>query len=63
MKASGLRRRAELEAAQDRDPGPLRGQLRAGSLAREFNSRNLHVVHAIIDGIIWSDVSKKRFDG
>ncbi|MCL6683214.1 SDR family NAD(P)-dependent oxidoreductase [Sphingomonas alba] len=35
----------------------------AGSLAREFSAQNVHVVHAIIDGIIWSDVSKKRFDG
>jgi len=33
----------------------------AQSLAREFQSQGIHVVHPILDGIIWSDLSLKCF--
>lgn len=31
------------------------------SLAREFQPKGLHIVHPILDGIIWSDLSLSRF--
>jgi len=33
----------------------------AQSLAREFQSKGIHIVHPILDGIIWSDLSRSRF--
>ena len=33
----------------------------AQSLAREFQAQGLHIVHPILDGIIWSEVSQQRF--
>ena len=33
----------------------------AQSLAREFQPQGLHVIHTILDGIIWSDLSRNRF--
>ena len=33
----------------------------AQSLAREFQSQGIHIVHPILDGIIWSELSRKRF--
>ena len=33
----------------------------AQSLAREFQAQGLHIIHPILDGIIWSEVSQKRF--
>ena len=34
----------------------------AQSLAREFGPQGVHVVHAIIDGIIWGPQSQQRFN-
>ena len=33
----------------------------AQSLAREFQPQGIHVVHPILDGIIWSELSRTRF--
>jgi len=33
----------------------------AQSLAREFQAQGLHIVHPLLDGIIWSKVSQQRF--
>lgn len=33
----------------------------AQSLAREFQRQGIHIVHPIIDGIIWSERSQQRF--
>ncbi|MFD2176755.1 SDR family NAD(P)-dependent oxidoreductase [Veronia pacifica] len=33
----------------------------AQSLAREFQPNGIHIAHVILDGIIWSEVSLKRF--
>ncbi len=33
----------------------------AQSLAREYQSQGLHIIHPILDGIIWSDLSQSRF--
>lgn len=33
----------------------------AQSLAREFQSQGIHIIHAILDGIIWSELSRQRF--
>jgi NAD(P)-dependent dehydrogenase (short-subunit alcohol dehydrogenase family) len=33
----------------------------AQSLAREFQSQGIHIIHTILDGIIWSDLSRQRF--
>lgn len=33
----------------------------AQSLAREFQPKGIHVVHPILDGIIWSELSRTRF--
>jgi len=33
----------------------------AQSLAREFQPQGLHIVHPVIDGIIWSELSRQRF--
>jgi NAD(P)-dependent dehydrogenase (short-subunit alcohol dehydrogenase family) len=33
----------------------------AQSLAREFQPQGIHVVHPILDGIIWSGLSRQRF--
>lgn len=33
----------------------------AQSLAREFQSQGIHIVHTVLDGIIWSDLSRQRF--
>lgn len=33
----------------------------AQSLAREFQPQGIHVVHPLLDGIIWSELSLKRF--
>ena len=32
------------------------------SLAREFGPRNIHVVHTILDGLIWAPQTRTRFD-
>lgn len=32
------------------------------SLAREFGPRGIHVVHTILDGLIWSPQTRTRFD-
>jgi NAD(P)-dependent dehydrogenase (short-subunit alcohol dehydrogenase family) len=34
----------------------------AQSLAREFGPAGVHVAHVVIDGLIWSDRSRARFD-
>lgn len=34
----------------------------AQSLAREFGSRGIHVAHIVIDGVIWCDWTRRRFD-
>lgn len=33
----------------------------AQSLAREFNPKGVHVVHVVIDGLIWGEPTRKRF--
>ncbi len=33
----------------------------AQSLAREFQPQGIHIIHPILDGIIWSELSRKRF--
>lgn len=33
----------------------------AQSLAREYQSKGIHIVHPILDGIIWSELSVSRF--
>ncbi len=33
----------------------------AGSLAREFQGRGIHVAHVVLDGILWSERSQARF--
>lgn len=33
----------------------------AQSLAREFQPQGIHIVHPILDGIIWSELSRTRF--
>ncbi|RXJ74125.1 SDR family oxidoreductase [Veronia nyctiphanis] len=33
----------------------------AQSLAREYQPSGVHIAHVVLDGIIWSDVSLKRF--
>lgn len=33
----------------------------AQSLAREFQQQGIHVIHPLLDGIIWSDLSRQRF--
>ena len=33
----------------------------AQSLAREFQPQGVHIVHPVIDGIIWSELSRQRF--
>jgi len=33
----------------------------AQSLAREFQAQGLHIIHPILDGIIWSELSQRRF--
>jgi NAD(P)-dependent dehydrogenase (short-subunit alcohol dehydrogenase family) len=33
----------------------------AQSLAREFQPQGLHIIHPILDGIIWSALSQQRF--
>ncbi|KXF81901.1 SDR family NAD(P)-dependent oxidoreductase [Enterovibrio coralii] len=37
----------------------LRGLVQ--SLAREFQPKNIHIAHIIIDGILWSQKSRERF--
>ena len=39
----------------------LRGLSQA--LAREHEADNIHVIHALIDGLIWSDKTQQRFSG
>lgn len=34
----------------------------AQSLAREFGSQRVHVVHAVLDGLIWGPQARARFD-
>lgn len=34
----------------------------AGSLAREFGPRGIHVAHTILDGLIWAPQTRARFD-
>ena len=34
----------------------------AQSLAREFGARGVHVVHAVLDGLIWGPQTRARFD-
>ena len=38
----------------------LRGLVQ--SLAREFGPRGIHVAHVVIDGLIWSQQTRERFD-
>lgn len=33
----------------------------AQSLAREFQPHGIHIIHTILDGIIWSELSRQRF--
>jgi NAD(P)-dependent dehydrogenase (short-subunit alcohol dehydrogenase family) len=33
----------------------------AGSLAREFQGKGIHVAHVVLDGILWSERSRARF--
>lgn len=33
----------------------------AQSLAREFQPQGIHIIHTILDGIIWSGLSRQRF--
>lgn len=33
----------------------------AGSLAREFQGRGIHVTHVVLDGILWTEKSRTRF--
>ncbi len=35
----------------------------AQSLAREFQKQGIHIVHPVLDGIIWSELSQQRFPG
>lgn len=33
----------------------------AGSLAREFHPRGVHVAHVVLDGVMWTERSRERF--
>lgn len=59
--ASGSLRAGPLFSAFSSAKFALRGL--AQSLAREHSSDGIHVVHTILDSLIWSDKTQQRFTG
>jgi NAD(P)-dependent dehydrogenase (short-subunit alcohol dehydrogenase family) len=58
--ATGSMRGGRRSAAFASAKFALRGL--AQSLAREFGTRGVHVAHIVIDGVVWCDRSRIRFD-
>lgn len=59
--ASGSLRAGPLFSAFSSAKFALRGLTQA--LAREHSADGIHVVHTILDGLIWSDKTQQRFKG